>query len=125
MTFWALSSQLVKNGSTNTNLKRSDKVQNGRLPFLQDQKCSVSPNQVSKNVAGFFYIRGIIYYEFVPTGQTVNQVYYLEVLERLREKVRRKTPEHFCQQLMDLASRKCTCLHGTVCEGGFSYQKKK
>ena len=41
------------------------------------------------------YIRGIVHYEFVPTGQTVNQVYYLEVLERLREKVSRKRPEHF------------------------------
>ena len=38
----------------------------------------------------FFDIRGIVYYEFVRTGQTLNQVYYLEVLERLREKVRRK-----------------------------------
>ena len=35
----------------------------------------------------FFDIRGIVYYEFVQTGQTVNQVYYLEVLERLPEKV--------------------------------------
>ena len=42
-----------------------------------------------------FYIRGIVHYEFVPTGQTVNQVYYLEVLNRLREKVRRKRPEIF------------------------------
>ena len=41
------------------------------------------------NVAAFFDIRGIVHYEFVPTGQTVNQVYYMEVLERLREKVRR------------------------------------
>jgi len=40
----------------------------------------------------FFDIRGIVHYEFVPNGQTVNQVYYLEVLERLREKVRRKRP---------------------------------
>jgi len=33
----------------------------------------------------FLYIREIVHYEFVPTGQTVNQV-----LERLREKVTRK-----------------------------------
>ena len=40
-------------------------------------------------------IRGIVQCEFVPTGQTVNQIYYLEVLKRLREKVRRKRPEIF------------------------------
>jgi len=47
------------------------------------------------NVADFFYIRGIVHYEFVPTGQTVNQVYYLEVMERLCENVRQKRPEIF------------------------------
>ena len=47
------------------------------------------------NATDFFYIRGIVHCEFVPTGQTVNQVYYLEVLGRLREKVRRKRPEIF------------------------------
>jgi hypothetical protein len=40
-------------------------------------------------------IRWIVHYEFVPTGQTVNQVYYFEVLKRLGEKVRRKRPELF------------------------------
>ena len=43
----------------------------------------------------FFDIRGIGHYEFVPTGQTVNQVYYLEVLKRLCEKVIWKRPELF------------------------------
>jgi len=36
---------------------------------------------------------------FVPTGQTVNHIYYLEVLERLHEKVRRKQPELFANNL--------------------------
>jgi len=43
----------------------------------------------------FFDIRGTVHYEFVPTGQTVSQVYYLEVLERLREKVTWKQPKLF------------------------------
>ena len=38
-------------------------------------------------------LSGLVNYEFVRTGQTVSQVYYLEVLKRLREKVRRKRPE--------------------------------
>jgi len=40
-------------------------------------------------------IGGTVHYEFVPTGQTVNQLYYLEVLKRLCEKVRWKRPELF------------------------------
>ena len=37
----------------------------------------------------------LAHYEFVPTGQTVNQVYYLGILKGLLEKVRRKRPELF------------------------------
>ena len=48
MTFWAVSSQVMKHVSTNTTLKRSGKVDNGRLPIPHDQKISVSPNQESK-----------------------------------------------------------------------------
>jgi len=65
----------------------------------------------------FFDIRGIVDFEFVPTGQRVNQANYLELLERLRE----KTTQTFCQELMDLATRQCTCSHGAVCKGVFSY----
>jgi len=61
----------------------------------------------------FFYIRGIVRYECVPTGQTVNQVSYLEVLERLHEKVREKQPELLpathgsCITTMHLLTRHC------------------
>ncbi|KAL4090154.1 hypothetical protein QTP88_025053 [Uroleucon formosanum] len=41
----------------------------------------------------FFDIEGIVHYEFVPHGQTVNQVFYKDVLMRLREKIRKKRPE--------------------------------
>jgi len=41
----------------------------------------------------FFDILGIVYREFVPRGQTVNQEFYLGVLKRLRDRVRRTRPE--------------------------------
>jgi len=52
-------------------------------------------SRVKTMLLTFFDIRRIVYCEFVPTGQTVNQVCYLEVLGRLCEKVRRKRPELF------------------------------
>ena len=41
----------------------------------------------------FFGIKGLVHFEFVPQGQTVNQQFYLEVLKRLRDAVQRKRPE--------------------------------
>nr|CAI5830179.1 unnamed protein product [Callosobruchus analis] len=38
----------------------------------------------------FFDCRGVVHAEFVPSGQTVNQQFYLDVLKRLREKISRK-----------------------------------
>ena len=40
----------------------------------------------------FVDIRGIVHRGFVPPGQSVNQEFYLEVLRRLRQNVRRKHP---------------------------------
>jgi len=38
----------------------------------------------------FFDMEGIIHYEYVPQGQTVNQQFYLQLLKRLRLAVSRK-----------------------------------
>jgi len=41
----------------------------------------------------FFDMQDIVMAEWVPSGQTVNQQYYSEVLTKLRESVRRKGAE--------------------------------
>ena len=41
----------------------------------------------------FFDSEGVVHYEFPPQGRTVNKEYYLEVMQRLREAVRKKRPD--------------------------------
>ncbi len=41
----------------------------------------------------FFDHKGMVHLEFLPQGETVDTDYYLEVLQRLKESVRRKRPE--------------------------------
>ena len=43
----------------------------------------------------FFDSTGMIYMHWVPTGQTVNKEYYLEVLREFRKRFRRKRPALF------------------------------
>ncbi|GFV61621.1 uncharacterized protein TNCV_187791 [Trichonephila clavipes] len=38
----------------------------------------------------FFDADGIVHYEYVPQAQTVNKEFYLNIMRRLREAVRRK-----------------------------------
>jgi len=40
----------------------------------------------------FFDIQGIVMAEWVPSGQTISQQYYIEVWTKLRERVGRKRP---------------------------------
>ena len=55
--------------------------------------------QVRSNIKSmlicFFDQKGIVNKEFVPPGHTVNVAFYVEVLKRLRENVRRKRPDQW------------------------------
>jgi len=78
----------------------------------QPKKFRRSKSRVKTMLLTFFDIIGIVHYEFVPTGQTVNQDYYLNVLERLREKVRNNsnflpTTHGSCITTMHLLTRHC------------------
>jgi len=112
MTFWAVSSQVMKHGSTNTTLKRSGKVPNGRLPIPHDQKISISPNQESKEMLlTFFDIRGIVHLNLYQLDKQSTKFTIWKYWKGCVKKT--EMTQTFCQQLMDLASRQC--------EGVFSY----
>ena len=65
-----------------------DRVQSGTLPTHLDRKRPEWANQGWNPCSLFFLIqKGIVHKEFVPPGQTVNQTFYLQVLERLRNRV--------------------------------------
>jgi hypothetical protein len=58
-------------------------------PKKAHQMCS----HVKVMLTVFFYSEGVVHYEFLPQGRTVNKEYYLEVMQRLREAVRKKRPD--------------------------------
>ena len=55
MTFWAVSSQVMKHESTNMTLKRSSKVHNGRLPIPMTKKIPSDQINCQDNVPDFFF----------------------------------------------------------------------
>jgi hypothetical protein len=59
MTFWAVSSQVMKHGSTNTTLKPSGKVHNGRLPIPHYQKIHSVQIKGQKSLLNFFIFEGL------------------------------------------------------------------
>ena len=57
------------------------------------KKARMSKSKFKVMMIVFYDIKGIIYINWVPQGQTVNQVYYEEVLTTLCERVKRRRPE--------------------------------
>ena len=59
----------------------------------QTQKSLPSSIQNQGAAQSFFDASGVVHHEYLPEGSTVNQTYYIEVLKRLRDAIRRKRPE--------------------------------
>ena len=57
-------------------------------PKRPRQSCS----KIKVILTVFFDYRGVVYYEILPTDQTVNKEYYLSVMRHLREAIRKKRP---------------------------------
>jgi len=60
--------------------------------FPRKKKARMSKSKFKAMII-FFDIQGVIYIDWVTEGQTVNQVYYKNVLTTLRERVRRRGPD--------------------------------
>ena len=62
------------------------------------KRARMSRSKLKEVMVVFFDWHGVIHYEFVPRGQTVNKEFYVAVLKRLREAVRRKRPQLWTNQ---------------------------
>ena len=86
----------MKLGCAATMLKQKFCRRSGWENCRHDQKKKA--RQIRSNVkvmliAFLLDWKGIVHYEFVPRGEMVSIEFYLNVLKRLREAVRRKKPE--------------------------------
>ena len=72
---------------------QSSEWKSPRSPRPKKTRQVKKPLQV--NVDLFLWQKGIVHKEFVPPGQAVNAAFYVEVLKRLRENVRRKRPDQW------------------------------
>lgn len=57
------------------------------------KKARMSKSRIKTMLIVFFDVRGIVHFEFVPQGQTVNGAFYQEVLKRLKRRVVRVRPD--------------------------------
>ena len=86
----------MKAGSTAMTQRPRDRVPSGSMLALPDPR---KPDRANPPTnfwwSLFFDSTGIIYMHWVPTGQTVNKEYYVEVLREFRKRFRRKRPALF------------------------------
>ena len=84
----------MRHGCTGTMSKLKSNNQSGCQKRRRDQK---KARQVRSHVkvllAVFFDSEGVVHYEFLSQGRTVSKEYCQEVMQRLREAVRKKRPD--------------------------------
>jgi transposase len=75
-------------------LKQKGRVKSGStLVRLAPNKARKSRSKIKTMLIIFFDIRGVVHHEYILASQTVNAKFYVEVLKRLRERVRLARPE--------------------------------
>jgi hypothetical protein len=77
----------MKHGFMDTMLKRKCCLYDGVEKIAKTKKSMAGQVEYESHVDSF------VHHELLHQGQTVNVWYYLEVLKRLRENVRRKRPQ--------------------------------
>ena len=85
----------IKAGSTAMNQKTRDRVPSGSMLALPDQRRPDRANPLTNFWWSFFDSTGMIFMHWVPTGQTVNKEYYVEVLREFRKRFHRKSSALF------------------------------
>ena len=70
---------------------QSSQWKHTRLP--RPKKARQFRSNVKVLLTVFFDYHGVVHQEFLPQGRTVNKEYYLKVIRRLLEAIRKKRPE--------------------------------
>ena len=74
--------------------KQRSNLHSGRAKHPPDPKKLAKFDPKSRCCSQFFFdVSGVVHHEYLPESSTVNQTYYIEVLKRLRDAIRRKRPE--------------------------------
>jgi len=93
-TLWGKSTRSTRRGSTGMTRRGNVSLRSGSLLIPRDQRKRARCGQKMKvMLIVFFDMEGIVYYKYVPQGQTGNQQFYLQVLKRLRLAVFRNWPQ--------------------------------
>ena len=86
----------MKAGSTAMTQRPRDRVPSGSMLALPDPRRPDRANPPTNLWWPLFFdSTGMIYMHWVPTGQTVNKEYYVEVLREFRKKFQGKRPALF------------------------------